>query len=99
MGGFFTAVSTSLPELVTAVAAVRQGALTLAAGDIIGGNAFDTLFLAVADVAYREGSIYHRITSEQVFIIALSIPLTAVLLMGLVRREKRGSETSDLKAF
>ena len=99
VGGFFTAVSTSLPELVTAVAAVRQGALTLAVGDIMGGNAFDTLFLAVADVAYREGSIYHRIASEQVFIIALGILLTAVLLMGLVRREKWGIANIGFESF
>lgn len=48
VGGIFTAVSTSVPELVVAVTAVRMGALNLAVGDIIGGNAFDTLFVAAA---------------------------------------------------
>lgn len=90
VGGLFTAVATSLPELVTAVAAVRQGALTLAVGDIIGGNCFDVLFLAAADVGYRQGSIYHAVTDRQVFLIALAILLTAVLLLGLLRREKHG---------
>lgn len=56
VGALFTAISTSLPELVTSVAAVRQGSPTLAAGGIIGGNAFDVLFLAFADIAYRPGS-------------------------------------------
>ncbi len=45
VGAFLTAVVTSLPELVTSVAAVRRGALTPAVGGIIGGNAFDTIFL------------------------------------------------------
>jgi cation:H+ antiporter len=54
VGGLFTAVSTSLPELVTSVAAVQQGALTLAVGGIIGGNSFDVMFVAFADIAYRE---------------------------------------------
>ncbi|MCB1765901.1 MAG: sodium:calcium antiporter [Candidatus Competibacteraceae bacterium] len=58
VGGLFTAVATSLPELVTAIAAVKQGALTLAVGGIIGGNSFDVLFLAFADISYCEGSIY-----------------------------------------
>jgi cation:H+ antiporter len=40
-----TSTCTSIPELVTAVAAVRQGSLTLAVGGIVGGNAFDTLFM------------------------------------------------------
>lgn len=90
VGGLFTAVATSLPELVTAVAAVRQGALTLAVGVVIGGNAFDVLFMAFADVAYREGSIYHAITDRQLFILALTELLTGILLLGLLRREQSG---------
>lgn len=90
VGGLFTAVATSLPELVTAVAAVRQGALTLAVGVVIGGNTFDVLFLAFSDVAYRDGSIYHAVTNEQIFIVALTILLTGILLLGLLRREPAG---------
>ena len=55
VGGIFAAVLTSLPELVTAIAAVRIGALTLAVGNILGGNAFDVLFAVAADIAYRSG--------------------------------------------
>jgi cation:H+ antiporter len=90
VGSLFTAVATSLPELVTAIAAVRQGALTLAVGGIIGGNTFDVLFLVFADVAYREGSIYHAISEQPLFIISLTLLLTAILLLGLIRRERRG---------
>ncbi|MBK5969121.1 MULTISPECIES: sodium:calcium antiporter [Thiorhodovibrio] len=90
VGSLFTAVATSLPELVTAVAAVRQGALTLAVGGIIGGNTFDVLFLVFADLAYRDGSIYHAVSDQPLFIISLTILLTAFLLLGLVRRERRG---------
>lgn len=41
VGATFTAVVTSLPELVTVVTAVRIGAVTLAVGDIVGANTFD----------------------------------------------------------
>ncbi|MBT0961568.1 sodium:calcium antiporter [Denitromonas iodatirespirans] len=90
VGGVFTAVTTSLPELVTAIAAVRQGALTLAVGDIIGGNVFDTLFVAVSDLFYREGSILHAVSERQVFLVSVAILQAGVLLMGLLHREKRG---------
>jgi cation:H+ antiporter len=90
LGAVFTALTTSLPELVTSIAAVRQGALTLAVGGIIGGNAFDVLFLAFADLAYRGGSIYHAMTERHVFLVALSIVMTGTLLLGLLRREKHG---------
>lgn len=90
VGVLFTATATSLPELVTSVAAVRRGALTLAVGGIIGGNAFDTLFTAASDVAYREGSIYHAMPQTVVFWAALTLLMAAVLLLGLIRREKEG---------
>ena len=90
LGTFGTALVTSLPELVTTVAAVRRGALTLAVGGIIGGNAFDVLFLAASDVAYRDGSIYAAVSPQQVFIIALSLFMATALVMGLLRRERQG---------
>ncbi len=37
-GGLLSGIATSLPELVTTLAAVKRGALTLAVGDIVGGN-------------------------------------------------------------
>lgn len=90
VGGLFIAVATSLPELVTSIAAVRRGALTLAVAGVIGGNAFDTLFAAVADVVYRPGSIYHSVTAHERFLIVLTIVMSAVLLLGLLRREQSG---------
>jgi cation:H+ antiporter len=90
VGVLFTATCTSLPELITAVAAVRRGALTLAVGGIIGGNCFDVLFLTCADFAYRGGSIYHAMGSQQVYVIALALLLTGILMMGMLRREKHG---------
>ncbi len=99
VGGILTAVVTSLPELVTSVAAVRRGALTLAVGGIIGGNAFDTIFVAFSDIAYRDGSIYHAITGQQVYLISLTILMTGVLLLGLLRREERGIANIGFESF
>lgn len=90
IGILLTSVATSLPELVTTVAAVRRGALTLAVAGIIGGNAFDTLFAAAADLAYREGSIYHAMPDSVSLWIGLSLLMTGILLVGLIRREEQG---------
>lgn len=99
LGGIFTAISTSFPELVTAIAAVRLGALTLAVSDIMGGNAFDVIFLAVADVAYRDGSVYHAMGGRPTFLIMLTILLTSILLLGLIRREKHGIANIGFESF
>lgn len=90
VGGLLTAVFTSLPELVTTISAIRHGALTLAVGGILGGNSFDTLFAAISDGFYRAGSIYHAVTDQTILLLALTMLLTGVLLMGLLRREKHG---------
>ena len=89
-GLFITSTTTSLPELITTVAAVRRGALTLAVGGIVGGNTFDTLFAAVADFGYQKGSLYHHVSDQVSGWIFLTILLTALLLFGLIRRQKYG---------
>ncbi|WP_404369065.1 sodium:calcium antiporter [Marinobacter sp.] len=90
VGVLLTAVSTSIPELVTSIAAVRRGALTLAVGGIIGGNAFDTLFTAASDIAYRPGSIYHAMADDARLWVALTLIMSAILMIGLLRREEKG---------
>jgi cation:H+ antiporter len=90
VGGLLTAVSTALPELVITVAAVRRGALTLAVGGVIGGNCFDLLLLAFSDIAYSGESIYTAIANRQIFIMALTILMTGILLLGLLQRQEKG---------
>ncbi|MCZ0926353.1 MULTISPECIES: sodium:calcium antiporter [Halomonadaceae] len=90
VGVLLTSVVTSLPELVTTIAAVRRGALTLAVAGIIGGNAFDTLFAAASDVAYRGGSIYHVIPNHVMLWVALTVLMTGVLMLGLLHRQEQG---------
>jgi cation:H+ antiporter len=64
--------------------------LQLAVGGIIGGNAYDVLFLALSDVAYRDGSLYHAFAADHVLLIALSILMTAILALGMLKRDRFG---------
>nr|WP_320135819.1 sodium:calcium antiporter [uncultured Amphritea sp.] len=90
MGGFFTALATSTPELVTTIVAIRIGALTLAVSNIFGTNCFNMLVVAAADVGYTQGSIYHDMAPVQVTWALVSILMTATLLLGMLRRETYG---------
>ena len=100
VGGLFMALATSLPELVTSIAAVRRGALTLAVSDIVGGNFFDVLFVAAADRAYFKGSIFHgdNVGLREVFLTSFTILLNVVLLAGLIYRQKRGPGNIGLES-
>lgn len=91
-GGLLSGVVTSLPELVTTVAAVRRGALTLAVSDIVGGNFFDILFVSAADLVYLKGSLYHAhsVGERESFLTGLTILLNITLLLGLLYRQRRG---------
>lgn len=90
VGGLFTAVATSTPELVTTIAAIRYGALTLAVSNILGTNCFNMLVVAAADAAYPHGSIYHDMAPVQTLWGLVSILMTAILLLGMLRRETYG---------
>ncbi|MDN4472864.1 sodium:calcium antiporter [Demequina zhanjiangensis] len=84
-----TAIS-SLPELVTLLAAVRIGALTLGVANIIGGNVFDTLLIAVSDAFYTRGSIYADAGPESLVLLGGTLLITAILAAGLLVRDRRG---------
>ena len=83
-----TAVS-SLPELVVLITAVRIGQLTLGVGNIIGGNVYDTLMVALADVGYLEGPLYRDAGPTSLVLLGGTALMTAVLAGGLVMRERR----------
>ncbi|MGY1748159.1 sodium:calcium antiporter [Modestobacter sp. SYSU DS0511] len=84
-----TAVS-SLPELVVLVTAVRMGQLTLGVGNIVGGNVFDMLMVAVADLGYVNGSLYRDAGSTSLVLLGGTMLLIAVLTAGLVMRDRKG---------
>ena len=90
VGGLFTALATSSPELITTIAAIRQGALTLAVSNIFGTNCFNILVVAAADAGYPGGSIYHDMAPLQMTWGLISMLMTAILLMGMVQRETYG---------
>lgn len=97
VGVLFTAVATSTPELVTAVAAARRGAIGLAAGDIIGGNTFDTLFVAAADLV-SDGPITAEAGSSAIGLAGTVVLLNGILLGGLVR-QGTGAKDIDVESI
>lgn len=89
-GFTLTTIISSLPELVTLLAAVRIGALTLGVANIIGGNVFDTLLISVSDLFYTEGSIYADAGPSSLVLLGGTLLITAILAAGLIVRDRRG---------
>ncbi|GAA2254094.1 cation transporter [Streptomyces ruber] len=90
VGAVLMGLVNALPETVTSIAAVRRGALTLAVAAIIGGNCLDALNLVIGDIAYGGGSLYHAAQPDELFLTAGALVMTAVLLGGLLVRQRKG---------
>ena len=89
VGALLTGVVSSAPELVTALTAIRIGALSLAVANIIGGNTFDSIIVALADFVYP-GSIFKDAGDGLAALITATLLMNTVLLLGLIRRERHG---------
>lgn len=89
VGSFFIAITTSLPELVTTITAVRMGILDMAIGNIFGANFFNILIIFFADLFYTGGSIMHNISADHLVVALMSVILTAIAVSGLIYRSQR----------
>jgi cation:H+ antiporter len=83
VGNLFVALTTSLPEVVVSVAAVRLGALDLGIANVLGSNLFNLLILAIDDVLYRPAPILAASDPIQMIVILAVVVMYAVLLVGL----------------
>lgn len=83
VGSLFVAVTTSLPEIVVSLSAVRLGALDLGIANVLGSNLFNLLILGLDDVFYRRGPLLADASpSHGVTILAIVI-MYALFLIGL----------------
>ena len=89
VGTFLLAATTSLPELVASLTAVRIGAHDLAVGNLFGSNAFNMVALFAADLAYFPGPILAAVAPAQAVAGVGAILLMALALAAVIH----GTET------
>ena len=81
-------LGTSLPELVTSIAAIRRGAGKLAIGNILGRNTFDlllTLGIGSAISGFLVSKDLHKFDIPVLFVVSL----VAVILLATGKRLRR----------
>ena len=89
VGNAFIALSTSLPELVVAVAAVRVGAADMAVGNIFGSNLFNMAILAIDDIAYTKGPLLAVAADDTLVPVIGAIGMTAIATAAITSRVRR----------
>ncbi|WP_100404852.1 sodium:calcium antiporter [Bacillus solitudinis] len=86
VGSFLIALTTSLPEAVAVLIALRLRNNNLAIGSILGSNLFNILILTLSDIIYRKGSIISAVSEvHQITAAAVGI-LSVVVLYSLIRK-------------
>lgn len=85
-GTLFIAASTSLPEIVVSIAAIRMGTIDLAIGNIFGSNIFNIGILALDDILYTKGPIFLFTNPNHIIPVLSTIVITAIGISGIVFR-------------
>lgn len=89
VGAILIAAATSLPEVVTTVAAVRGGFPDLAMGNVLGSNIFNMVILVLADGAYRQGPILTAVAETHAVVALFGLIMSGMVVIGLFYRSSR----------
>ncbi len=90
IGTTLVALVTSLPELVTTLAALKIGAADMAIGNLFGSNMFNMFAIGLTDIFYTQGRFLSVIDSSFLLVGVVGLLLTGMGLIGnLIKLEKK----------
>lgn len=89
VGAIFLAITTSLPEIVASVAALRINAVDLAISNVFGSNIFNIFALALYDVVDVNGNLWQRLDPIHSFTAVAAALMTALSIVGLIYQATR----------
>lgn len=89
VGNAFIALTTSLPEVVVSLSAVRIGAVDLAIGNLFGSNIFNILILAIDDIFLFKGPIFQHADPAHLVPTLSAVAMTAIAIIGLTYRASK----------
>jgi len=88
-GTLFIAASTSLPEVVVSIAAIRLGTIDLAIGNVFGSNIFNIAILSLDDVLYTKGPIFNFTSPNHIIPVLGTIIITAIGIIGIMFKAEK----------
>jgi len=85
-GSVFVAMTTSLPELVVSLAALRIGATDMAIANLFGSNLFNIFILAMDDIFYTKGPLFADVSSTHAVTGLMAVLMTGIAIVSLTFR-------------
>ncbi len=90
VGSIFLAISTSLPEAVTTLSAVRLGYINMAVANVFGANFMNLFLIFIADLFYRPSPLLYSVSGDHLASAFMIVLLSTVVIFGIIyRSEKR----------
>lgn len=80
-GALFLGVATSLPEVTSTISLFRMRNFDIAFGNIAGSNVFNYFVLAIADVLYSGGSVYHFDDEKVIYLTVFGMAASALIYL------------------
>jgi cation:H+ antiporter len=89
VGSLFLAITTSAPELVVAITALRMGAVDLAVADILGANMLDIAMIVPVDLAQGQGFVLSSVSRDNLIVASVAVMMSLLVMAGLRFRRRR----------
>lgn len=89
VGAVLIAATTSLPELSTTIAAVKEKKYNMAASNIFGSNLIILALLFIADITFKNGTVLTHVKEFSQFGVLLGIFMCSVYLIGFATKKKK----------
>jgi len=89
VGTLLIAISTSVPELVVTLAALRIGALDMAIANVLGSNLFNIVVLAVEDLLFGAGPLLAHVTPVHAASSVTAMMMNGIVVVGVLYRPRK----------
>jgi cation:H+ antiporter len=89
VGSLFLAITTSMPELVITITALRLGAIDMAVANILGANLLDITHIFAVDLFYFPGPVLSLVSSAHLITAMVVVVMSLLVIVGLRFRQRR----------
>lgn len=89
VGSLFLAITTSAPELVVTIAALRLGAVDMAVADVLGANMLDVAIVFPVDLFYAKGTVLSSVSGSHLITAAVVVVMNLLVIAALKLQRRR----------
>lgn len=84
VGTLLIAATTSVPELVVSISALRMGAVDMAISNLLGSNLFDVMIIAIDDLAYTKGPLLSSVSTAHAVTAFTAVIMSGIFIVALL---------------